>query len=61
MLSTQKPLPYGTSAEVKTNVRAVRDLLSHNGGYILSLAQSIQSDVPTANIMALLETAREMK
>jgi len=60
-ISTQKTLPYGTPDEVKTNVRAVRDLLSHNGGYILSPAQSIQSDVPTANIMALLETAREMK
>ncbi len=58
-ISTQKTLPYGSPEEVRANVRSVRDLMSRDGGYILSPAQSIQSDVPVANIMALLETARE--
>jgi len=58
-ISTQKTLPYGTPDEVRREARAVRDLMSKNGGYILSPAQSIQSDVPVENILALLEVARE--
>ncbi len=58
-ISTQKTLPYGTPEEVKKEARQVRDLMSKSGGYIFAPAQSIQSDVPLDNIMALLEVARE--
>ena len=58
-ISTQQTLPYGTPEEVKAETRSVRDLMSRNGGYILSPAQSIQDDVPVENVLALLETARE--
>lgn len=58
-ISTQKTLPYGTPDEVRAEARQVRKLLSQNGGYILSPAQSIQDDVPVPNILALLEVARE--
>jgi len=57
-ISTQKTLPYGTPDEVRAEARAVRDLLGQGGGYIFSPAQSIQADVPVANIQALLEVAR---
>jgi len=58
-LSTQQTLPFGTPDEVRAEARRVRDLMSADGGYILSPAQSIQGDVPVANIEALLEVARE--
>ena len=58
-ISTQKTLPYGTPDEVRAEARRVRALLSQNGGYIFSPAQSIQNDVPVANVLALLEVARE--
>ena len=58
-ISTQRTLPYGTPDEVRAEARAVRELLSHGGGYIFSPAQSIQGDVPVPNILALLEVARE--
>ncbi len=57
-ISTQQTLPYGTSDEVRAEARAVRELMSRGGGYIFAPAQSIQSDVPAANILALLEVAR---
>jgi uroporphyrinogen decarboxylase len=60
-ISTQKTLPYGTPEEVRTEARAVRDLMSQDGGYIFSPAQSIQGDVPLANMLALLEVAKEGK
>jgi uroporphyrinogen decarboxylase len=58
-ISTQQTLPFGTPEQVKTDARRVRDLLSAGGGYVFSPAQSIQDDVPPANILALLEVARE--
>ena len=33
--------------------------MSKDGGYILAPAQEIQGDVPAANIMALIEAAKE--
>ena len=60
-ISTQQTLPYGTPEDVRREARAVRDLMSKGGGYILSPAQSIQSDVPAANVLALLDVARERK
>jgi uroporphyrinogen decarboxylase len=58
-ISTQKTLPYGTPDELRAEARAVRDLMSKGGGYILSPAQSLMGDVPVENVLALLEVARE--
>lgn len=58
-ISTQQTLPYGTPDELRQEARAVRALMAKGGGYIFSPAQSIQNDVPVANMLALLEVARE--
>jgi uroporphyrinogen decarboxylase len=58
-LSTQQTLPFGKPDDVKTEARRVKQILGGNGGLIFSPAQSIQSDVPVENILALLEVARE--
>jgi uroporphyrinogen decarboxylase len=58
-VSTQRTLPYGTPDQVKAEARAVREMMSRGGGYILGPAQHIQGDVPVDNILALLEVARE--
>lgn len=58
-ISTQQTLPFGTPDELREEARSVRALMSEGGGYIFSPAQSIQSDVPVENILALLEVARE--
>ena len=59
-ISTQQALPFGSPEEVKQETRRVRDLMSKGGGYILAPAQEIQGDVPAQNILALIETAKEM-
>jgi len=59
-VSTQQTLPNGSPSDVRAEARGVRELLSAGGGYILGPAQSIQGDVPTANILAFLEVAREV-
>lgn len=58
-ISTQRTLPYGTPAEVQHETRRVRDFMASGGGYILAPAQHLQTDVPLANVRALLEAARE--
>ncbi len=60
-LSTQRVLPFGTPDEVKAEARRVRDLMAAGGGYVLAPSQSIQDDVPPANVLALLEVARETR
>ena len=60
-VSTQQSLPFGTPDEVRDESRRVRDILSKGGGYIFSPAQEIQEDVPTENILALIDVAREGK
>ena len=57
-ISTQKALPYGTADEVRAEARRVRDLMSKDGGYILSPAQQLQVDVPTGNVLALIDVAK---
>ncbi len=60
-ISTQQALPFGNPEEVRQETRKVRDLMSQDGGYILAPAQEIQGDVPAENILALIETAKEMR
>ncbi len=60
-VSTQQTLPFGTPDEVKAEARRVRDMMSAGGGYIFSPSQSIQNDVPVANLLALLDVARETR
>ncbi len=58
-ISTQRTLPYGTPDEVRAESRQVRAVLGQSGGFVFAPAQEIQGDVPAANIVALVETARE--
>jgi len=60
-LSTQQTLPFGTPDELRAEARRVRDMMSEGGGYIFAPAQSIQSDVPNANIITLFDVAREKR
>ena len=60
-ITTQRELPFGAPADVKRETRRVRDLMSRGGGYILAPSQSIQGDVPAANILALIEAAQEKR
>jgi uroporphyrinogen decarboxylase len=57
-LSTQKLLPYGSPEEVR---RESRRLLQAGGagGYIFAPAHDVEGDVPLANMLAFIETARE--
>ena len=55
-IDTQFLLPKGTGEDVSKTVKEMIDILGKGGGYILSPSHVLQTDVPTANVLALYET-----
>jgi uroporphyrinogen decarboxylase len=58
-IDTQKVLPFGTAAEVETEVRSRIEDLGRGGGYVVASVHNIQADVPAENIVAMLTAATE--
>ena len=55
-ICTQHLLPHGSVEEVQCEVLRRLEILSPGGGYILAPCHILQTDVPTANILAMSET-----
>jgi uroporphyrinogen decarboxylase len=58
-IDTQRLLPRGTPAEVADTVRQMCRVLGAGGGFILAPCHVLQTDVPTANVLALYDTGFE--
>jgi uroporphyrinogen decarboxylase len=54
-LGTQQVLPFGTSEEVRTEIRHLITGLGRGGGYILAPAKPLMQEVPTKNAVAVIE------
>lgn len=57
----QELLPRGTPTEVKTGVNRLLDAMAAGGGFFIGPTHNFQDDIPTANIVAMYEAAREWK
>lgn len=57
-IETQK-LPFLTPEQVKQMARDTIRILGKDGGYIIGPSQEVMSDVPLANVIALVETIVE--
>lgn len=55
----QELLPRGTPAQVKREVRRLIRTMSPGGGFFIGPTHNFQPDIPTKNIVALYEAARE--
>jgi uroporphyrinogen decarboxylase len=55
----QQTLPFGTPGQVTEEVQALMAAGKPGGGYIAGTAHNLLPDVPTENIIALLEAYRE--
>jgi uroporphyrinogen decarboxylase len=55
-IDTQHVLPHGSPEDVSQAVQEMIEVLGHGGGFILSPSHVLQTDVPTANIVAMYET-----
>ena len=58
-LGVQSVLPFGTPDEVREHVRATIATLGAGGGLVVGPSHVVESDVPTANIMAMLSAIDE--
>jgi uroporphyrinogen decarboxylase len=59
-IDVEHTLPFGTSEEVRQEIRARADLMGQGGGYILQSSHTILEDVPLPNVMAYIEEVRRM-
>jgi uroporphyrinogen decarboxylase len=58
-ICTQYLLPQGTPEDVRREVRRRLETLGRDGGYILAPCHVLQTDVPTENILALVDAVLE--
>ena len=56
-VSVQSTLPFGTSDEVREEVRERIGVLARGGGYILGPSHAIQAGTPPENVVAMFDTA----
>lgn len=58
-IDTQQVLPFGTPAEVKSQVLKHCDIFNKDGGFVFNTIHNIQANVPIRNTIALLEAIKE--
>ena len=58
-INTQSTLPFGTSEEVKSEVKERLRIFSKGGGYVFATIHSIQANTPPQNIVAMYEGYKE--
>jgi uroporphyrinogen decarboxylase len=58
-VDTHHVLPHGAPQDVRREVRRVIDALGPGGGYMLSAVHTIMQDVPTDNVLAMVDAAVE--
>lgn len=58
-VDTQKVLAFGSPEDVKKQVWNQCSIFSENGGFVFNTVHNIQANVPTDNIVAMLDTIAE--
>jgi hypothetical protein len=58
-IDTQKTLPFGTPAEVRSQVLRHCDIFNKDGGFVFNTVHNIQANVPVENIAAMFDAIRE--
>jgi len=55
----QELLPKGSPVEVKAGVHQLLEVMVPGGGFFIGPTHNSQDDIPTENIVAMYEAARE--
>jgi len=58
-IDTFRVLPYGTTEQVRQEVKRVIDILAPGGGYLLAAVHTILDEVPAENVLAMVDAAVE--
>jgi len=60
-VDTQKTLPFGTSEEVKREVKERVKIFGKDGGFVFSSIHNIQAKTPIENIVSMIEVLEECR
>ncbi len=58
-VDTQRTLPFGTPAEVRTEVLQRCRIFSQKGGFVFNAIHNVQANTPVKNIVAMLDAVSE--
>lgn len=58
-IDQQYLLPFGTPAEIESDVKAKIEVLGHGGGYTVAPAHIIQAETPMENVEAFINAVRK--
>jgi uroporphyrinogen-III decarboxylase len=59
-VDTQGVFAFGTPEQVKEQVKRQVSIMNENGGFVFNTVHNIQANVPFENVVALLETLKEI-
>ena len=59
-VDTQGAFAFGTTQQVREQVKVQCDILNKNGGFVFNTIHNIQANVPFGNVIAMLEALKEM-
>ena len=60
-IDVQETLPWGSVEDVRREVRQRIWEMGHGGGYLLSSSHRLEHDVPTQNVLAMIDEARNLR
>jgi len=60
-VDTQGAFAFGTPQQVREQVRRQCGILNENGGFVFNSVHNIQANVPFENVVAMLETLRDLR
>ena len=58
-ISIQKTMPFGSPADIRSEVSRLANVVKPDGGYIFCTSHNIQADTPIENIITLMEAYLE--
>jgi len=59
-VDTQHVLPFGTPDDVRRQVTELCEIFGRDGGFVFNTIHNIQGDVPIENVVAMVETLKEI-
>ena len=59
-VDTQGAFAFGTTQQVREQVKVQCDILNKNGGFVFNTIHNIQANVPFGNVIAMLEALKGM-
>lgn len=60
-VDTQRVLPFGTPAEIRSQVHDTMEIFGTNGGFVFNPSHNVQAGIPVGNLLALYQAVNEFR